>query len=295
MTLSILELVLNEGKKFEQLYEVSFLYGVEPIPGLVLKTITHLFYIEGMRLSRAGVAFSQAKTARILYTFYMGYFISGHFGACSLFCSHPVVRWPLDEFVHCTQRYWLHKLSAVELTFVSGWRFILIPSDDQLKHFLAMFRKFTDDSLARFPRPSPCISPLNSGHLLRRKDATKLWTEGIIDNFTYLCLCNRFGLRSLVDYTQYYVFPWIIGDYNTTQLETAPPESFRNLALPMGQIGTERAPRFDAIFEDSGRRYFYGTHYMHLGVVLYFLFRVDPFCLFSVYLHRGGSSKPSFL
>jgi hypothetical protein len=287
MQLSILELVLNDGKKFEQLCECAFLYGVEPLPGLLLKSQSHLFYIEGMKLTDDGVSFTHTTTARALYTFYMSYFISGHFGISQLFGAHPIVRWPINELLYCCQRYWLHKPVAVELNFVSGWRFILIPTVSEFRPFLAMVRKFVDDSLSRLPRSPTGASPIASAHLLRRRDPTKLWTDGLVDNFTYLCLINRSGRRSLADYTQYYVFPWIIGDYNTTQLESAPQESFRNLSLPMGQIGRERGPRFDTIFEDSGNRYFYGTHYMHLGVVLFFLFRIDPFCLFSVYLHRG--------
>jgi hypothetical protein len=287
MRLSILELVLNNGKKFEQIYEGSFLYGVEPLPGLLLKTANHLIYIEGMRLRPSGVAFRAVRTSRVLYTFYMSYFISGHFGPSQLFGSRPVVRCPIDEIAFCCPRYRLHKTVAVELSFISGWRFILIPDGDRFLSFLAMVCKFIDDWLSRLPRFSNGLSVLSSAYLLRRKDPTKLWTDGSIDTFTYLCLLNRLGCRSLADYTQYYVFPWIIGDYNTTQLESAPQESFRDLSLPMGQIGPERAPRFDSIFEDSGYRYFYGTHYMHLGVVLYFMFRIDPFCLFSVYLHRG--------
>jgi hypothetical protein len=169
---------------------------------------------------------------------------------------------------------------------VSGWRFILIPEGDHFGPFLATARKFVYDSLSRLPRSPTGLSVVFSAHLLRGKDVTKLWTDGSIDNFTYLCLLDRLGRRSLVDHTQYSVFPWIIGDYNTTQLENAPQKSFRDLSLPTGQIGPERSPRFIAIFEDSGHRYFYGIHYMHLGVVLYFMFRIFPCCLFSVYLHR---------
>jgi hypothetical protein len=76
----------------------------------------------------------------------------------------------------------------------------------------------------------------------------------------FLCVINRSGRRSLAYYTHYYLFPWIIGAYNTTRLESAPRESFRDQSLPMGQIGRERGRRFDAILEDCGNRYYHGTH-----------------------------------
>jgi hypothetical protein len=91
----------------------------------------------------------------------------------------------------------------------------------------------------------------------------------------------------MLDFTQYYVFPWTITNFTNGELGFIPIESFRDLKLPMGQIGPERIRRFQYVFEDSGQEYFYGTHYMHLGVVIYYLVRVDPFCLFSFHFHDG--------
>jgi hypothetical protein len=114
-----------------------------------------------------------------------------------------------------------------------------------------------------------------------------LWSERILDHFTSLSIGNRLGMRSLADYTQYHGFPSVIGHYAAARIDEAAPEALRDLALPMGQIGRKRAHRFDTIFEDSGSRYFYGTHYLHLGVVLHVILRPDPFCRFSLQLPRG--------
>lgn len=62
---------------------------------------------------------------------------------------------------------------------------------------------------------------------------------------------------------------------------------FRDLTKPMGQLGEDRAKKFDQIYEDSEHVYFYGTHYLHFGVVVYFMFRIDPFSVYSFILHRG--------
>jgi hypothetical protein len=291
MRLSLLELVLNEGRHFDRLWDVSFLYGAEPLPGLLLQTPSQFLFLAGMRATERGVADSPVAMSRILQSFYMAYLVAGHWGLPLLFEGRPVVRWPIAELLTATPRFWLHKLSSIELNFIAGWHFILIPAAGCLKDLSALLRRLADESIARFARPSPFLSPLNSAHLLRGQDTTRLWINGALDNFTYLCICNRRGLRSLADYTQYYVFPWIIADYNTSQLESAPPESFRDLALPMGQIGVERAKRFDSVFAESDFSYLYGTHYMHFGVVLYFLFRLDPFCLFSLHLHRGWDHR----
>jgi hypothetical protein len=56
----------------------------------------------------------------------------------------------------------------------------------------------------------------------------------------------------------------------------------------MGQHGVEPSRRFASVFEDSGGQCFSGTDHMHLGVVLYFMFRLEAFCPFSFQLHHGS-------
>lgn len=304
-TVSLLSLILDE---FNSLSSVQLLYGVDPITGALLRTQNYLFFVEGINVTNSGACFVCNTTPRIVYTFYMSYFINGSFGPCSLFGAHPVIRLPLDSLIGYNQHYWLHKPTAIELNFIYGWNFIIIPEDEKYQQFFQQLKKDVETSLSHFPKiaPAPTIStlttitntpfsnlyniasPLVSSFLLNRRDPTKLWTDGLIDNFTYLLILNKLGMRAYCDYTQYCVFPWVLSNYTSTELDDdCPDASFRNLSLPMGQIGEERAPRFDLIYEDSENQYFYGTHYMHLGVVLYFMFRIDPYCLFSIYLHRG--------
>jgi hypothetical protein len=284
--LSLLQLLLNGGRKFESAYNVSFLYGVDPVVGVVFKSAQNMIFLEGFKVTENGMGYAIGDTPRLLYAFYMSYFVAGYFGPCSLFTGHPCVRWPIDQVLHCSQRSWLQKPSTVELVFCAGWKFILIPEPKQFQSFFGLWKKFVDDTLTKLPKPTSGFSPLHSAYLLKRKDHTKLWTEGQIDNFTYLCLLNCSGGRSLSDYTQYFVFPWIVADYRRNS-HPSDDGAFRDLRRPMGQLGVERARRFEAVFRDSEGQYFYGTHYMHLGVLLYYMFRLEPFCLFSFQLHRG--------
>lgn len=303
--------LIFEDFNLQTISSVKLLYGVDPIQGILSRTQKCFFFVEGMDINETnqGCHFAYTSTPMILYTFYMSYFINGSFGPCSLFCAHPMIRVPLDALISIQEHYYLQKMTALELNFIYGWNFILIPSIDNYKQFYQLLKRDLEVSLSHFPKLQQMTnqssltsitgisfsntltyipSPLTSAYLLSRKDPSKLWTEGLIDNYTYLCILNKLGKRAFCDYTQYCVFPWVISDYKDEDLEDpVPDEDFRDLSLPMGQIGKERAPRFDVIYEDSERQYYYGTHYMHLGVVLYFMFRIDPFCLFSIYLHRG--------
>jgi hypothetical protein len=125
--LAILELLLNDGRHFEQLCEAALLYGAEPLPGLLLRTHACLFFAEGIRSSATGVSFAPIVASRALQSFYIAYLTAGHWGPPILFSGRPIVRWPLAEFIHVTPRFWLHKLSALELNFIAGWHCVLIP------------------------------------------------------------------------------------------------------------------------------------------------------------------------
>jgi hypothetical protein len=41
------------------------------------------------------------------------------------------------------------------------------------------------------------------------------WINGLIDNFTYLMILNKYSGRSFCDTNQYPIFPWIIADYKS--------------------------------------------------------------------------------
>jgi hypothetical protein len=89
-----------------------------------------------------------------------------------------------------------------------------------------------------------------------------------------------------VDFSQHFVFPWLINDFRV-DLSDVPEEVYRDVGKPMGQIVSKRLERFDNVFEGSNSEYFYDTHYMHLGAVLYYLVRIDPFSLSSLDIHHG--------
>lgn len=73
----------------------------------------------------------------------------------------------------------------------------------------------------------------------------------------------------------------------TQNHQTPLSQWYRDLAKPMGQLNEERAKKFEQIFQDADPHYYYGTHYLHYGVVVYFLFRIDPFSVYFFILHHG--------
>uniref|UniRef100_A0A8C8S872 Neutral sphingomyelinase activation associated factor n=1 Tax=Pelusios castaneus TaxID=367368 RepID=A0A8C8S872_9SAUR len=60
------------------------------------------------------------------------------------------------------------------------------------------------------------------------------WQRGHISNYQYLLHLNNLADRSCNDLSQYPVFPWIIADYSSLELDLTRPETFRDLSKPVG-------------------------------------------------------------
>ena len=62
------------------------------------------------------------------------------------------------------------------------------------------------------------------------------WNKYKISTLEYIMWMNIYGGRSLNDLTQYPIFPWLITDYISDELNIEDENKFRNLFLPMGMI-----------------------------------------------------------
>ena len=62
------------------------------------------------------------------------------------------------------------------------------------------------------------------------------WRKYKISTLEYIMWMNIYGGRSLNDLTQYPVFPWLVIDYTSDELNFEDEKIFRNLFLPMGMI-----------------------------------------------------------
>lgn len=107
------------------------------------------------------------------------------------------------------------------------------------------------------------------------------WRTGKMSTFDYLMFLNQVAGRSFQDITQYPVFPWVISDFQSEQLDLANPSSYRDLSKPVGALNSERLANFKARMREmpqeiEGGPFLYGTHFSTPGYVLYFLVREVP-------------------
>ncbi|XP_073085666.1 protein FAN isoform X2 [Manis javanica] len=103
------------------------------------------------------------------------------------------------------------------------------------------------------------------------------WQRGHLSNRQYLLHLNNLADRSCNDLSQYPVFPWIINDYCSVELDLSNPETFRDLSKPVGALNKERLERLKTRYQEMPEpKFMYGSHYSSPGYVLFYLVRIAP-------------------
>lgn len=78
---------------------------------------------------------------------------------------------------------------------------------------------------------------------------------------------NTLAGRSYNDLMQYPVFPWILADYESEEIDLTNPKSFRNFAKPMGAQSPDRLEQFQKRYKVGDLPYLNGK----FSVFVFFL------------------------
>ncbi|KAI3460067.1 hypothetical protein Pfo_016730 [Paulownia fortunei] len=117
--------------------------------------------------------------------------------------------------------------------------------------------------------------------------ARESWRRRQITNFEYLMILNTLAGRSYNDLTQYPVFPWVLADYSSETLDLKKSSTFRDLSKPVGALDPKRfevfEDRYHNFVDPDIPSFYYGSHYSSMGIVLFYLLRLEPFTA----LHRS--------
>jgi hypothetical protein len=225
-----------------------------------------------------------------------------------------VRNWKWSEVISISKRRFLHRDVAIEVFFDDGRSYLLTAISAQARndiHSRVLQRashvmnpeKLVNSEIAwrldslRNPEEAPQTLGSRfasafgsaSSHPVTRK-----WLKGEISNFHYLMFVNTLAGRTFNDLTQYPVFPWVISNYESEELDLTDPNNFRNLRKPIGiqhpkqeQSIRERFSSF-AEMGDPDHAFHFGTHYSSAMTVASYLMRLQPFSA-AFFLIQGGT------
>ncbi|XP_062055494.1 lipopolysaccharide-responsive and beige-like anchor protein isoform X2 [Lepus europaeus] len=135
------------------------------------------------------------------------------------------------------------------------------------------------------------ISLASPRQLFKASNMTQRWQHREISNFEYLMFLNTIAGRSYNDLNQYPVFPWVITNYESEELDLTLPSNFRDLSKPVGALNPKRAAffaeRYESWEDDQVPKFHYGTHYSTASFVLAWLLRIEPFTTYFLNLQGG--------
>ncbi|XP_069705161.1 protein FAN-like [Periplaneta americana] len=179
--------------------------------------------------------------------------------------SYPVLKIRLQDIRRLIQRRFLLRHVGLE---------IYCENNSQVSHLYLTFKSKEDrDAL---------YSGLLNQRSLRLENTeqemmTLQWQNGVLSNYDYLLYLNSLADRTFNDLTQYPVFPWVIQDYSSSELDLDDPKSYRDLSKPIGALNEVRLARLkERCDEMSPPKFLYGSHYSAPGFVLFYLVRKYP-------------------
>uniref|UniRef100_K3YP63 BEACH domain-containing protein B n=1 Tax=Setaria italica TaxID=4555 RepID=K3YP63_SETIT len=202
-------------------------------------------------------------------------------------------RWKITRIkaVHWTR--YLLQYTATEIFFDDGNApvFLNFSSQNDAKSVGSLLVSLRNDAL--FPKgtsrdKNSLISFVDRKVALEMAEsARESWRRREISNFEYLMILNTLAGRSYNDLTQYPTFPWIIADYSSEKLDFNKSSTFRDLSKPVGALDAKRFKAFEDRYlnfvDPDIPSFYYGSHYSSMGIVLYYLLRLEPFTA----LHRN--------
>ncbi|XP_045551374.1 WD repeat and FYVE domain-containing protein 3 isoform X1 [Salmo salar] len=288
--------LLEEGEKIQHMYRCARVQGLDTSEGLLLFGKEHFYVIDGftMTVSRE-IRDIETLPANLHETIIPRGARQGQSQlkrTCSIFAYEDI------KEVH-KRRYLLQPM-AVEVFSGDGRNYLLAfqkgVRNKVYQRFLAVVPSLADSSESvSGQRPNTSVEQ-GSGllsTLVGEKSVTQRWERGEISNFQYLMHLNTLAGRSYNDLMQYPVFPWILADYDSEELDLNNPRTFRNLAKPMGAQTDDRLTQYKKRFKDwedptsETPAYHYGTHYSSAMIVASYLIRMEPFTQIFLRLQGG--------
>ncbi|XP_035806510.2 neurobeachin-like protein 2 isoform X2 [Amphiprion ocellaris] len=193
---------------------------------------------------------------------------------------------PLSQLREVHLRRYNLRRSALELFFI-----------DQAHYFINFKKKVRNKVYSRILGLRPpnlfYFGSRSPQELLKASGLTQKWVCREISNFEYLMQLNTIAGRTYNDLSQYPVFPWVLCDYTSPDLDLENPAVFRDLSKPIGVVNPRHAQnvreKYESFEDPTGTidKFHYGTHYSNAAGVMHYMIRMEPFTTLHIQLQSG--------
>lgn len=313
---------LQRGDTVEYVHNVSRIVGLEACEGLLIVG-KHAFYLMDYYFQRSdGEIIDVWQAPSDERDTYMQ-MISGQSGettpSISADNTHETRSWRWEDILSISKRRFLFRDVGIEVFFMDGESYLITVvtpklRDEVYSSLMSKAQGISNGLSSTSPedlwRVESLRSVEDSPQTLGAKfsnvftqgtsnPATKKWLKGEISNFQYLMLVNTMAGRTFNDLTQYPVFPWVLADYTSEELDLTNPRSFRDFSKPMGAQTPERQAEFNERYlsfaemgDEHAPPFHYGTHYSTSMIVTGYLIRLQPFVQSYLLLQGGAFDHP---
>uniref|UniRef100_A0A671M6C0 Neurobeachin-like protein 2 n=1 Tax=Sinocyclocheilus anshuiensis TaxID=1608454 RepID=A0A671M6C0_9TELE len=193
---------------------------------------------------------------------------------------------PLSQLREVHLRRYNLRRSALELFFI-----------DQAHYFINFRKGVRNKVYSRILGLRPpnlfYFGSRSPQELLKASNLTHRWICREISNFEYLMQLNTIAGRTYNDLSQYPVFPWVLCDYTSAELDLEDPAVFRDLSKPVGVVNPRHAQnvreKYESFEDSTGTidKFHYGTHYSNAAGVMHYMIRTEPFTSLHIQLQSG--------
>jgi len=316
---------LQRGDQVQQVFNISRIIGLEACEGLLIIGKDSLYLIDNVFQRSDGEIVNVTQAPREERDPYLQ-MIAGQKStekrSQSIGVDQEARSWRWNDVISVSKRRFLFRDVAVEVFFTDGRSYLLTAISPLLRDDL--FTKLTSKAphttgSSSLPNPedswrlealkvsdeTPTTFGSKFGSIFNSSawnPAMRRWAKGEMSNFHYLMLVNTMAGRTFNDLTQYPVFPWVLADYTSDELDLNNPNTFRDLSKPMGAQHNNRTADFIErykTFADMGDHntpaFHYGTHYSSAMIVTSYLIRLQPFVQSYLLLQGGSFDHPDRL
>uniref|UniRef100_A0A8C3MD63 Neurobeachin like 1 n=1 Tax=Geospiza parvula TaxID=87175 RepID=A0A8C3MD63_GEOPR len=248
---------LDEESQKEKLIlseDCELITVIDVIPGRLEVTTQHIYFFDGSIEKEEGVGFD--------------------------------FKWHLSQIREIHLRRYNLRRSALEIFLTDQTNYFL----NFNKEVWVRNKVYSRILSLRSPNISGTRSPQE---LFKASGLMQKWVNREISNFDYLIQLNTMAGRTYNDLAQYPVFPWILRDYTSEELDLNNPAVFRDLSKPIGVVNEKNAKTVKEKYENFEDplgmidKFHYGTHYSNAAGVMHYLIRVEPFTTLHIQLQSG--------